>query len=265
MNRTARMSVVLVAALVLAPLAFTACGDGEEAEAQDAREARLAELEQQKQELDAAREELIAQEQRHQQARAGELPEGEEVDVTQLQTEIAQKDAQITTMAEELNAALVEFINANPPLEGEPLTEQHQRAFELKAQEDMILAREYITEGGDYPRAIRIYQDVLTYAPDNEQVKEALAEAEANRYMSQERFSQVKQGMTQAEVAALIGPVNYQNRREFPDQGVVAWYYAKSPDRDAAGVFFRQRNDQWVVYRADFDAVPKAGSGDDEG
>lgn len=265
MNRTARMSVVLVTVLALTPLAFSACGSDQEAEAQAAREARLAELEQQKQELDAAREELAAQEQRLEQARAGELPEGEEVDVTQLQIEIEQQDADITTLAEDLNAALVEFINANPPIEGEPLTEQHQQAFELKAQEDMILAREYITEGGDYPRAIRIYQDILTYAPDNEQVKEALAEAEANRFMSQERFSQVKQGMTQAEVAALVGPVNYQNRREFPDQGVVAWYYAKSPDRDAAGVFFRQRNDQWVVYRADFDAVPKAGSGDDEG
>lgn len=266
MNRTARLSVILVAALALAPLAFTACGGGsEEAEAEAEREARLAELEQQKQELDAAREELDAVEERLDQARAGELPEGEEVDATQLQTEIAQKDAEITTMAEDLNAALVEFINSNPPIEGEPLTEQQEQAFDLKAQEDMILAREYITEGGDYPRAIRIYQDILTYAPNNERVKEALAEAEANRYMTQERFSQVKQGMAQAEVVDLLGPVNFQNRREFPEQGVVAWYYPKSAARDAAGIFFRQRDDRWVVYRADFDAVKPAGENGEGG
>jgi len=263
MNRTARMSVVLVAALALAPLAFVACGDDPETEAQAESDARLAELAQQKQDLDAVREELLRLEERLDQARAGALPEGEEVDVTQLQTEIAQKDAEITTMAEDLNAALVEFINSNPPIEGEPLTEQHQRAFDLKAQEDMVLAEEYITEGGDYPRAIRIYQDILTYAPDNEQVKQALAHAETNRYMTQERFSQVEQGMTQDEVQGLLGPVNFQNRRDFPDQGVVAWYYPKSAARDAAGVFFRQRDDRWVVYRADFDAVAAAGENDE--
>ncbi|HSL82670.1 MAG TPA: hypothetical protein VLF66_07825 [Thermoanaerobaculia bacterium] len=264
MNRTARMSVVLAAALALAPLAFLGCGGDEQAEAQAERDARLAELEQQKQELDAAREELAALEERLAQARGGELPEGEEVDATQLQTEVAQRDAQLTTLAEDLNGALVEFINADPPIEGEPLKEHHQRAFELKAQEDMVLAEEYITEGGDYPRAIRIYQDILTYAPDNERVKQALAHAEANRYMTQERFAQVQQGMTQNEVQALLGPVNFQNRRDFPDQGVVAWYYPKSPARDAAGVFFRERNDRWVVYRADFDAVKAAGD-DGEG
>lgn len=265
MNRTARMSVFVVAVLAMVPLAFVACGGDQEAEAQAEREARLAELEQQKQELDAVREELAAMEERLDRARAGELPEGEEVDVTQLQTEIELKDAEITTQAEDLNAALVEFINSNPPLEGEPLTEQQEQAFDLKAREDMVLAEEYITEGGDYPRAIRIYQDILTYAPDNERVKEALARAEANRYMTQERFSQVEQGMSQAEVQELLGPVNFQNRREFPEQGVVAWYYPKSPERDAAGVFFRERDGRWVVYRADFEAVKAASADDGEG
>ena len=265
MNRTARMSVVLAAALVLAPLAFTACGGGsEEAEAQAAREARLAELEQQKQELDAAREELADRNERLRQARAGELPEGEEVDVTQLQTEIAQQDSQITTMADDLNGQLTEFINQlgeqlTPP-EGEPMPEVMQEAIDLKAEEDVTLAKEHITQGGDYARAIDMYKSILAYAPDNERVKEALAEAEEQRYMTEERFSQVKRGMTQGEVAEVLGPVYFRNQREYPDQGVEAWFYPKSAERDAAAVYFRKDGDRWVVFRTDFN-LPRSDQG----
>lgn len=257
MNRTPRMSVLVVTVVTLAllPLAFAACSGDPEAEAEVEREARLAEIEEQKQELDAAREELAALEERLRQARAGELPEGEEVDVTALQAEIDRKDADTADQAEEWGAALVEFINANPPLQGEPLTELQKRALDLKAEEDLFLAEEHITKGGDYAQAVRIYENILVYAPDHEGAKAALAEAEAMRWMDQERFSQVEEGMTQGEVEELLGPVNYRNRREFPDQGVVAWYYPKSERRDAAGIFFRQRDDRWVVYRTDFDAV----------
>lgn len=264
MNRIPRMSVVVVTVVTLSflPFSFTACGGDPEAEAEVEREARLAELEEQKQELDAAREELSRLEERLQQARVGELPEGEEVDVTELQAEIDRKNADITDQAEDWGAALVEFINANPPIQGEPLTEVQQRALELKAEEDLVLAEEHITKGGDYAQAIRIYENILVYAPDHEGAKAALAEAEAGRYMDQERFSRVEEGMTQAEVEEILGPVNYRNRRDFPEQEVVAWFYPKSEAKDAAGVYFRKRNDQWVVYRADFDAVTVNG---DEG
>lgn len=264
MNRTARMSVVLVTVLTLAPLAFSACGADQEAEAQAEREARLAELEQQKQELDAAREQLKAKQERLRQARAGELPEGEEADVTQLQTEIQQEDAEITTMAEELNGDLTAFINQLgeqlAPAPGEPLPEVMQEAIALKAEEDMTLAREYITQGGDYSRAIDMYKAILAYAPDDQRVQEALAQAEERRYMDEERFSQVERGMTQSEVAEVLGPVYFRNQHEYPDQGVLAWFYPKSAERDAAAVYFRKDGERWVVFRTDFD-VPRGDQG----
>lgn len=259
MNRTARMSVILVTVLALAPLAFSACGSDQEAEAQAAREARLAELEQQKQELDAAREELAAMQERLRQARAGELPAGEEVDVTQLQTEIQQKDAQITTLADELNGELTGFINQLgeqlAPALDEPLPEVMQAAIALKAEEDMKLAKEHITQGGDYARAIDMYKSILAYAPDDQRVQDALAEAEERRYMDEERFSQVERGMTQGEVAALLGPVYFRNQHEYPDQQVLAWFYPKSAERDAAAIYFRRDGDRWVVFRTDFDVA----------
>lgn len=262
MTRISRFSVVCACALAISlPLAFSACsGDDEEAAAEAAREARLAELEQQKEALDRARSELAGMEERLAQAEAGE---GGDVDVAQLRSEIQTQDAELTTAAEDLNGALTTFINevaqAAAVGPGEPMPEAMQRAIALKAEEDMTLAKEFITEGGDYARAIDMYKAILNYDPDNQQVKDAIAEAEAMRYMNQERFSQVENGMTQAEVEELLGPVNARNRREYPDQGIIAWYYPKSAARDAAGVWFRQRGGRWEVYKLDYDAVSGQG------
>ena len=264
MHRIARVPVVTAALAVVAlaaMLSLAACGGTSEEGQQAERQARLAELEQQKAELDALREELAQKEDRLRQAQAAEPTEGqegeegEEVDPEQLQSEIAQTDSQITTMAEELNSALVEFINADPPIQGEPLTEVQQQAFDLKAQEDMALAEEYIAEGGDYRRAIRIYEDILTFDPNNEQARQALEQAQALRYMDQERFGQVQEGMTKDQVADAIGPANLRNRKDYPEEGVQAWYYPKNEDGDAAAVWFREEDGRWVVYNTDWDAV----------
>lgn len=251
---------VAASALALA-LALSACsGEDEEAAAQAARDARLAELEQQKEALDGARAELAEMEERLAQAAAGE---GGEADPEALRAEIERRNSEITTAAEDLNAALTNFINEVAQTAevgpGEPMPEAMQQAIALKAEEDMTLAREFITEGGDYARAIDMYGAILNYDPDNQRVKDAIAEAEAMRYMDQERFSQVEAGMTQAEVEELLGPVNVRNRREYPDQGIIAWYYPKSAARDAAGVWFRQRDGRWEVYKLDFNAVSGQG------
>ncbi|MFP3939911.1 MAG: hypothetical protein ACLF0P_06365 [Thermoanaerobaculia bacterium] len=268
MHRIARVPVVttvFAAAALAATLSLAACGGTSEEDEQVERQARLAELEQQKAELDALREELARKQDRLGQAQAGDPPEGEEaeageeLDAEELEAEIEQTDSQITTMAEELNSALVEFINADPPIEGEPLTEVQKQAFDLKAQEDMALAEEYIGEGGDYRRAIRIYEDVLAFDPNNEQARQALDQAQAMRYMDPERFAQVQEGMTKAEVADAIGPANLRNRKDYPEEGVQAWYYPKSEAGDAAAVWFREEDGEWVVYNTEFDAVESRG------
>lgn len=262
MNRMFRTSVAL--ALVLFALAsLSACSSGkdDEAQAQAARDARLGELQQQKQQLDTARQELAQM--RDQLAKAengapaeGET-EGETVDVDQLQTQVNQKEAKVAEMADNLNQALVEYINAGAPVEGQPVPEDEQKALAMKSDEDMVLAKEYITEGGEYARAIDIYNAILKFDPDNQKVKQALAEAEADRYMDKERFSQVKKGMTQSQVSELLGPATSPNRRDYPEKNVVAWYYPKSPQGDAAAVWMRKKDDRYEVYATQFDAVAK--------
>lgn len=265
MHRIARVPVVtaVFAAVALAAmLSLTACGGTSEEDEQAERQTRLAELEQQKAELDALREELAQKEDRLRRVQAGEPSEGEEgeeVDPEQLQAEIEETDSRITSMAEELNSAMVEFINADPPIQGEPLTEVQKQAFDLKAQEDMALAEEYIAEGGDYRRAIRIYEDILAFDPGNEQAQQALEQAQAMRYMDRERFAQVQEGMTKGEVADAIGPANLRNRKDYPEEGVQAWYYPKSEDGAAAAVWFREEDGEWIVYNTEFDAVEGSG------
>lgn len=247
-------ALAAIVTLLGAPLACSPADDDNAAD--EARAADLAAIEQQRDELETSRAELADLE--------GQLASGEADDVAALQAEIAQKDGEVTSRTEELNQALAEFINSDAPVAGEPLTDVQQRALRLKASEDAVVAQEYITEGGDYARAVGIYGDILAFDPDNAEVKAAMEEAERMRYMTEERFAAIKKGMSDAEVRAALGTVNPRNRRMYDDSNTMSWFYPKSADRDAAAVHFRKKGSGWEVYQVDFDAVKKQADGEEE-
>ena len=252
-------------ALVLAAGLAAACGPSADEQAAGeqaaAREAKWEEIQEQKQALDAKRAEL---EQLREQAAAepaatpagaagaggaqGEAAADPEARAAQLENEIQ-------SMADELQGDLVAYINQDPPVEGEPYTPEQLQAFRMKSDLDMLLASEYIGKGGDYERAISIYEQALAVDPDNPELQAALAAAQEDRYMSRERFDRVEQGMTEAQVASAIGRPNVRNVRDF-DGGAVAWFYPKSPRRDAAAVWFRPDRGRLEVYKVNFDEVP---------
>lgn len=235
------------AGMVVALAVLGACGMGEEAkkaEAAKARAAQWAALETQKRALDAKRAELAALQARLEQGEAG------------LESQLEALNRAIDAAEEQLGAQLAAYINEDPPVVGEPPTPDQLRAIRMKTSEDMVVAREYIELGGDYRKAIEIYQTALGLDPDNEELKAALAEAEARRYMTEARFAGVKKGMTQAEVRKLLGQPYHRNVKEYPDKKVTAWFYPKSDSGDAAGVWF---NEKKVVYQANFNAVSAAG------
>ncbi len=258
MNRMFRTSVAL-ATVLFALASLSACSSKDDKEAQDqaARVARLGELQQQRKDLETARQDLAQMKDSLEKAKSGEPAEGEKVDVDQLQTDVNKKESQVAEMADSLNQALVEYINAGAPVQGEAPGPNEQQALQMKADEDMLLAKEYITEGGEYARAIGIYQDILKFDPDNQKVKDTLAKAEADRYMDEERFSQVKKGMSESQVSALLGPANSANRRTYPKKQLVAWFYPKSAEGDAAAVYMHKKGEHFEVYETKFDAVPK--------
>ena len=165
--------------------------------------------------------------------------------------ELVRLRAQVDDLTEELNRRLVEYINAHAASEGETPGDRQLEAIRMKSDEDILLAREYIRQAGDYRRAIEIYETALAADPDNPKLKTELESARARRYVTQERFAQLKEGMTLEEVRNRLGPPNLQDIREYPERGVTAWFYPKDASGAAAAVWFREGQ----AYQLDFNAI----------
>jgi hypothetical protein len=162
---------------------------------------------------------------------------------------------QTLALAGELDRRLVALINANPPVQGQPMTERQTAALRMKGEEDIVLARQLIDEGGDYQRAIAIYKEDLAVDPGNPRLAEELAKAQGRRYMTRETFAPLAKGMSQDEVRGLLGVPNPHSVREYPDRGVVGWFYPKDASGAAAAVWFAKAEGRHAVYLFDFDAI----------
>lgn len=162
----------------------------------------------------------------------------------------------VRTRTDELRRRLLEFINDHPPVAGEKPSGRTLEAIRMKSDEDILVAAEHMNEGGDYRTAIDIYEAALAVDPDNPRLQQELEKAQARRYMTQERFAQVQEGMSADQVRALLGPPNVRDVREYPERGVTAWFYARNAQGAAAAVWFEKKADRLVVYEADFDALP---------
>ncbi len=249
----------VVACLVV--LVMVSCGPKGPSEFELEQEAEWASLQEAKQALDEQRQKLG--EMRQQIAETPEETEGEEGAEAEAEGEPAPTADDVEQLANEIASAtddfggrLVTFLNNDPMIEGEPPTERQLAALHLKSDEDIALAQEWIEKGGDYKRAIDIYNNALRFDPGNEAVEQALADAEANRYMSEERFEAAKKGMSEAEVRAALGQVNLHNVKPFPDRQVLAWFYPTADDGSAAAVWFREEKDgSNKVYRLNYTEV----------
>ncbi len=168
-------------------------------------------------------------------------------------------------LAAEFNRRLAEFINADPPVQGEPLSPMQQAAIRMKSDEDIRLARQFVAQGGDYQRAIDICKEALAVDPGNPRLREELARAQARRYMTRQVFAAVKEGMGQDEVRNLLGQPNLHNMRTYPNHDVVGWFYPKDESGAAAAVWFHDEGDRYTVYLLDFNALqPRSPTAPDE-
>lgn len=256
-------SFLFTACLVTLP--FVACAPSDET-AEDPTAALWTEVQQMHEGLAAKRAELdeaaaqleaAAESTADDAAAAAEdaAAEGAEAAPTaeELEAKIAQLEDQAIKQAEAFTGKVIEYINSSGIVEGQPLTPEQRQAFDWKAEEDIRIAQEYIDKGGEYSRAIDIYNASLMSDPENQALLDAKAEAESLQYMTEERFAAVKKGMSQDEVQDLLGTANTRNIREYED-GTIGWFYVRE-EGGAAGVFFKEKKGNMTVTLADFNAA----------
>lgn len=273
-------SLLALAPLVLLVL-FVACSGGEQDDAAQQESALWTQLDEQKSQLDTQlsqleelEQQLVAIDAAGDDAEAApegdEATEGEQPVVKtpeEIQAEIDELRSNISSATDDLYGKVVEAINNSGLVEGAELTPDQRKAFDMKAEIDIIYAQEYIDRGGDYQRAIDIYSQALRSDPTNQKLLDAKALAEQLQHMDEERFAQVKKGMTQGQVQEVLGTVKNTNVREFTEQNRIGWFYRKE-DGGAAGVYFKEKKSgsgDWVVEIFDFDAIkPPSAEGEED-
>ncbi len=251
-----------ISLLLLATLGLIACGGGEPEEVIAHDPAEWTWLQETQQQLAEKRQELTDLN----AVIAGKVEAAEDLaamTAEDLEAKASGLGGEINTLLDDFQGRLVPFINKGIDADAEE-TEIHSQALAMKSHEDVLVAHEYIDRGGDYSRAINIMQSALELDPNNQALKDALAGAETNQYMSEERFNQIKKGMTSEEVRELLGTVKRSNEREDTEKNTLVWLYKKA-DGGGAGVYFSKKKDVWNVYGFDFNSVkPKVVGSDGE-
>jgi hypothetical protein len=267
-----RWALTALGCLALAALGLAGCATEEVADPAAAQAAEdlawLKEnkpiLEARRQELQEIRDRLAGKGPAGEEAAAGEegetaAGEGEAPTPEELEARATVLADEIETLSGDLGQRVVSYLNNATIVAGAELTADQQFGIDVKISEDMVIAQEYVDKGGDYGKALEIYRQIRMLDPDHQALNAAVAQAEANRWMTEERFARVKKRMTQDEVRELLGQVMLNNLREYPDRGVVGWFYRKE-DGGAAAVFFREKTrgrGDWQVYDANFNAVSR--------
>lgn len=163
---------------------------------------------------------------------------------------------EVASRAAEYHRRLERFVETHGPEPGQPASGEERAALHMRSDEEVRAARQFIARAGDYRRAIEICRSALELDPGYPPLERLLAAAEADRYVTPERFAKVKPGMTADAVRALLGPPNRHNVRDYPERRLVAWFYPKDETGAAAAVWFqRLTTGPGLVFQADFDAV----------
>jgi len=274
MHRT-RTGYLVGAALAVVVL-VVACGGGGPSKEEQLKAEEWAWLTDTKQTLDIKRQELadlVAQAEMEAAEATEEVTEevaegaeevaegaeevGEAVAEIDLGDQIEELGAEVEDLTETFSNRLVAFLNSDPMIEGEEPTESQINALRMKSSEDVILAQEWITRGGDYKRAIEIINTAMMFDEGNPELEAALADFEANRFMTEEKFAAAEKGMGEADIRRVLGQANLHNVREYPDKEVVAWFYPTAEDGKAAAVWFQPDKETGVleVYQIKFEAI----------
>lgn len=152
------------------------------------------------------------------------------------------------SLAEFLNVALNEFPQAPETLEG----------LRIYSNESILVAWDMVAKAGDYKKAVdhlaaaKSYYEMAGISEVHQPLVDTLAELESWRWITQERFDAVKNGMTRDEVKAMAGVPYFGNIQTDDARDVETWLYRKS-EGGAAAFYFKMKSGK--VYGKKWDAI----------
>lgn len=165
---------------------------------------------------------------------------------TQLEAQLKEAQKVFDDAFNEDQSQLSAFLNVvlnDETLRAAPQTRQ---ALDLYAEEALVNARDFMDRAGDYRRAIELLETAEGYftavnlspPPALLAIKE---KAKVFRYITKERFDQLKKGMTEEQVKAITGTPFYANVRESDVKGrkIVSWLFNRQ-DGEVAGLYFEK-------------------------
>lgn len=168
---------------------------------------------------------------------------------------VEQLSAQQDTLFEDLQAGLAEFLNI--ALNEFPDAPETKQALDIYADEAILVAQDMVRKAGDYSKAMDHLQNAaMLYEQVGLEVSPALTDMVSDlddwRYITQERFDAIKNGMTKDEVKEIAGVPYYGNIQTDSNKGVETWLYRKR-EGGASAVYFKIKNEK--VYGKNFDAI----------
>lgn len=256
MSRHRVLSFVM--ALFVITLVLPGCSQGpsEEEQAKAALTEQLAAIEQSYDELQAVRTELDVA-----TARLAELEAMKKLDDEQ-QAEMDALSPRVDELTTARDAAfetvqnqLADFLNV--ALNNFPQASETVRALEIYAKEGLLTAEDIVVKSGDYSKAMDQLRSIQSYyesveLPTYPELETTIARYDDWRFITQERFDEVKKGMTKDEVRVIAGVPYYHNIQVDEQRGVETWLYKKR-EGGAAAIYFKTNNDK--VYATKFDAI----------
>lgn len=127
----------------------------------------------------------------------------------------------------------------------------------IYSDEAILVAEDMVMKAGDYTKAIdhlsnaEGYFEAAGLTPYHPLIAK-IAELDDWRFITQERFDAITNGMTREEVTETAGHVYYRNIQKSESKGVETWLY-KRREGGAAAVYFKIKTGK--VYDKNFDAI----------
>jgi len=184
------------------------------------------------------------------------LTDEQKTEIQEIETRLETASAETEAAFETVQGQLADLLNVG--INEFPNSQETADALMIYSDEAILVADDMVAKSGDYKKAIDHLSTADGYfkaaglSPYHPLVAK-IAEFEDWRYITKERFDQVKKGMTKDEVIAVVGQVYFRNIQEDRSKGVEAWLYKKR-EGGAAGFYFKIKTQK--VYDWNWEAVP---------